>query len=115
MAVALDFRGDKRKRYWFRPLHAQIRYGACAIAEQIGRVIAARMIALSMFQHLTERSEGCGFERLKLQDKAHGGPASTIAATGPLPWGPECIASTEMKTAGSPIAAVTAPPTAALA
>ena len=40
------------------------------------------------------------------------GPRSTIAATGPPPCGPWCIASTETKTAGSPIAAAATPPDA---
>src|SRR6185312_1578453 len=40
-------------------------------------------------------------------------PTSTMAMTGPPPCGPWCIASTETKTAGSPIAAAATPPTAA--
>ena len=39
-------------------------------------------------------------------------PTSTMAMTGPPPCGPWCIASTETKTAGSPIAAAATPPTA---
>jgi hypothetical protein len=67
-------------------------------------------------------SEGLGFEFLQLsvpdgirtRDSVYS-PTSTIAMTGPPPWGPWCIAPTETKTAESPIAPATTAPTAAFA
>jgi len=62
------------------------------------------------FAHERNKLMGC-FSPEILHAKSYS-PTSTMAMTGPPPCGPWCMASTETKTAGSPIAAAATPPTA---
>src|SRR6202035_1882620 len=67
-----------------------------------------RQVSSSNMNEMSIREEYFGADR-----RVHPAtPVPTIATTGPEPCGQECLASTEMNTAGSPIAAAIIPPAA---
>ena len=114
--MALDLRCLVRQGGGLGVLHAQIGPGADPVVEQAGREIAPHMIFRPPGQDLPEWLEGGDLQGTKFQNHLF-----FFMSPGPQ-WRHKarchedpCMASTDMKTAGSPIAAVTAPPTAALA